>query len=116
VCSVEAAGLRLRRAPLAAALAASRAAVPAVTPAAAAPLVRAGPPHPYVPRTHVVPPAPSGSPRERLSALSGVLSQLEPPAVVGPVDADRAARELLDYLRRSGCLPEAGPARAGGQP
>jgi electron transfer flavoprotein beta subunit len=116
VCSVEAAGLRLRRAPLAAALAASRAAVPAVTPAAAAPLVRAGPPHPYVPRTHVVPPAPSGSPRERLSALSGVLSQHEPPAVVGPVDADRAARELLDYLRRSGCLPEAGPARAGGQP
>jgi hypothetical protein len=71
---------------------------------------------PYSPRTHEVPPAPVGSPRERLSALSGVLSQHEPPAVVGPVDADRAARELLDYLRRSGCLPEAGPARAGGQP
>jgi electron transfer flavoprotein beta subunit len=125
VCSVEAAGLRLRRAPLAAALAASRAPVPAlvpaVTPAAAPSLVRAGPPRPYVPRTHVVPPAPSGSPRERLSALSGVLSQHEPPAVVGPVDADQAARELLDYLRRSGYRPEPdpsqqpGPARAGRQ-
>jgi electron transfer flavoprotein beta subunit len=116
VCSVEAAGLRLRRAPLTAARAASRAPVPVMVPvpAAAPPLVRAGPPRPYVPRTHVVPPAPSGSPRERLSALSGVLSQHEPPAVVGPVDPDRAARELIGYLRRSGYQPQAGPARAGG--
>ncbi len=116
VCSVEAAGIRLRRAPLAAALAASRAVVPALTPAVAPSRVQIGAPRPYSPRLHEVPPAPVGSPRERLAALSGVLTHREPPAVIGPVDAGRAARELMDYLRRSGCVPQAGSLPQEGLP
>lgn len=128
VCSVEAAGVRLRRASLGAALAAARAAIPAAaisaaaipaTPTAAAaprvasaavpaaaaavaPRVRAGAPRRYSPRTREVPPAPAGSARQRLLALSGALAHREPPALIGPVDSGRAASELLAYLRRSG--------------
>jgi electron transfer flavoprotein beta subunit len=116
VCSVEAAGLRLRRAPLAAVLAASRVVIPATVPAVPPSPVRLGVARPYSPRTHRAPPAPVGSPRERLSALSGVLTRREPPAVIGPVDAGRAAGELMDYLRRSGYLPQAGPVRPEGRP
>lgn len=113
VCSVEAAGLRLRRAPLAAVLAASRAVIPAATPAVPPSPVLLGAARPYSPRTHEVPPAPVGSPRERLSALSGALTRREPPAVIGPVGAGRAARELMDYLRRSGYVPSAGSPQEG---
>ena len=63
-----------------------------------------------------MPPAPVGSPRERLAALSGVLTHREPPAVIGPVDAGRAARELMDYLRRSGYVPQAGSLPQKGPP
>jgi electron transfer flavoprotein beta subunit len=105
VCSVEAAGIRLRCASLPAALAARRATVPVVSPAApAAPAatVRLGVPRPYLPRTHVVPAAPVGAARERVLALSGALARHETATVIGPVSPAEAAAELLAYLARTG--------------
>jgi electron transfer flavoprotein beta subunit len=122
VCSVEAAGVRLRRAPLPAVLAARRAAIPVVTPAvppaaARGGDVRLGQPRPYRPRTHAVPPAPAGSAHDRLLALSGVLTGRPAAAVIGPVGAATAAGELLAYLGRAGIHPAGavspGPAAAG---
>ena len=112
VCSVEAAGVRLRRAPFTAALAAAATPIPVATgssasatasPARAA--VHAGSPHPFRPRTHLVA-APAGTTRERLLALTGALAAHDPPRMVGPVDADGAADELLDYLARHGYLDQ----------
>jgi hypothetical protein len=74
--------------------------------------VRIGVPRPYSPRTHEVPAAPAGSPRERLLALSGALTRREPPALIGPADPGRAADELMDYLRRSGYAGRAHAGRA----
>ncbi|MCU1595678.1 MAG: Electron transfer flavoprotein alpha/beta-subunit [Frankiales bacterium] len=106
VCSVEGAGVRLRRASLPASLQAATAAVPvadvAVKPGAVR-VVRAGPSRPR-PR-HL--PAPTGTSRERLLALTGALLSHEPPTVVGPVGAEEAADELLDFLVRQGYLSEA---------
>jgi electron transfer flavoprotein beta subunit len=114
VCSVEAAGLRLRRAAFPAVLASRRAVIPVVAPAAPPPPERAGAPRRYSPRTHVVPAAPAGSPRERLLALTGALTHREPPAMTGPVSPAAAADELLGYLRRAGCAPPgAGTPRTG---
>ena len=105
VLSVEAAGVRLRRASLAAALAAEPAPVAVVHPAgddtARGWDVRLGPPRPYRPRTRPVP-APQGGTRERLVSLTGALSRREPPRIVGPVGAAEAADELLSYLERNG--------------
>jgi electron transfer flavoprotein beta subunit len=112
VCSVEAAGLRLRRPPLAAELASRRAVIPVITPVVPPSRVRIGVPRPYSPRTHEVPAAPAGSPRERLLALSGALTRREPPALIGPADPGRAADELMDYLRRSGYAGRAHAGRA----
>jgi electron transfer flavoprotein beta subunit len=106
VCSVEAAGISLRRAPLDAMLASRRAGVPVVRPAAAAAGSRdrliAGPPRPYRPRTHEVPAAPTGPARERLAELSGVLVQRNPPTLLGPATPEEAAAALLDFLRKTG--------------
>jgi electron transfer flavoprotein beta subunit len=105
VCSVEAAGISLRRAPLDAMLASRRAGVPVVRPAAAVAGSRdrliAGPPRPYRPRTREVPPAPAGSARERLAELSGVLVQRDPPTLLGPASPAEAAEALLSFLRKS---------------
>jgi electron transfer flavoprotein beta subunit len=104
VCSVEAAGVRLRRAPLTAALSVLDAPIPVVVPPAvpAAPArPRLGPPRPYRPPTKVVAP-PRGATRDRLLALTGVLAAQDPPRLVGPVDSATAAGELLDYLERHG--------------
>lgn len=104
VCSVEPGGVRLRRAPLPAALAAEHASVPVVEPAISPtePAVRVGAPRPYRPRTRVQP-APSGdTPHERLVQLAGVLVAHDPPTVVGPTDAGHAADALFDYLDRGG--------------
>jgi electron transfer flavoprotein beta subunit len=110
VCSVEAAGVRLRRASLEAALAAgsseipvaSAAGVPAAVPVAVgAGQVRAGAPRPYRPRTKVVPP-PAGGTHERIVSLTGALVHREPPRVVGPLSPAAAAAELLEFLRRAG--------------
>ena len=114
VCSVEAAGIRLRRAPLPAVLAARTAVIPVVTAGPAAQPVRAGAPRPYSPRTHAVPGVPAGSARERLFALSAVLTQREPPVVVSPASADAAADALLGYLHRAGYALPVDPGTAAG--
>jgi electron transfer flavoprotein beta subunit len=115
VCSVEAAGVRLRRAPFAAALAAVATPIPVATgTTAAAPVaprraaVHAGPPRPYRPRTHLVAP-PAGTTHERLLALTGALAAHDPPRIVGPVNADVAADELLDYLAKHGYFDQSEP-------
>jgi electron transfer flavoprotein beta subunit len=106
VCSVEAAGLWLRRASLPATLAAERAAVPVIPApdaASARPqVVRVGVARPYRPRTHEVPAPPAGAPRERLLSLTGALVDREPPTVIGPVDAGKAADELMAFFERNG--------------
>ena len=103
VLSVEGAGVRLRRAGLEAALAAPALvpAEPVATDVSIHPDLKVGTPRPYRPRTRPVPP-PAGDPHDRLLALTGALSTREPARVVGPVDADAAADELLEYLRRFG--------------
>jgi electron transfer flavoprotein beta subunit len=102
VCSVEAAGVSLRRAPLDAMLASRRAVIPVIRPnTGPGPAVIAGPPRPYRPRTHEVPPAPAGSARERLAELSGVLVQHDPPTLLGPASPAEAAQALLGFLRKS---------------
>ena len=63
------------------------------------------PPRPYRPRTKVVAP-PEGSTRERLLALTGALVTHDPPRLVGPIDADGAVDELVDFLGRHGYLDQ----------
>jgi len=106
VCSVEGAGVRLRRASLPASLAAAAAAVPVVRAAVAPSRVRVVQARPAKPRPRHLPP-PTGSPRERLLQLTGALLAHEPPTVVTPKDAAEAADVLLDYLARHGYLSEA---------
>ena len=122
VCSVEGAGVRLRRASLAGALAAADAAVPvdrstgmtAAGSAAGTGVLHIGATRPYAPRTRVIP-APEGhDPRLRLLALTGALVAHDPPTVVHPADAAEAADVLLSFLARHGYIdaedvaPEAG--------
>ncbi|MGH3096399.1 MAG: mycofactocin-associated electron transfer flavoprotein beta subunit [Streptosporangiales bacterium] len=104
VCSVEPAGVRLRRASLPATLASNAVPVPVVQPRTPPdePSVRVGAPHPYRPRTRVQPPPYGDTPHERLVQLTGVLVAHDPPTVVGPTDAAHAAEALLDYLDRGG--------------
>ena len=112
VCSVEAAGVRLRRADLTGALVAAGAPVPVHRPGAAGrPSMRVRGSRPFVPRPRVVP-APTGTARERLLALTGALSEREPPTVLGPLEPGEAAGILLSYLDRNGFAP-VGPAGAG---
>jgi len=122
VCSVEGAGVRLRRASLAGALAVDDAAVPvdrslgvtAAGSAAGTGGLLIGATRPYAPRTRVIP-APAGhDPRLRLLALTGALVAHDPPTVVHPADAAEAADVLLSFLARHGYIdaddvaPEAG--------
>lgn len=102
VCSVEAAGVRLRRAGLSAALAAASAPVAVHRPALRThSTVRVRSSRPYRPRPRPLP-APTGTARERLLALTGALSEREPPTVLGPLAPAEAAGELLAYLDRNG--------------
>jgi electron transfer flavoprotein beta subunit len=104
VVSVEAAGVRLRRAGLPATLASRRAAIPVVRAAGAAahrtPVLGS---HPYRPRPRELP-GPSGSALRRMLELTGALTERTPPTVLGPLSPGQAADELLGYLRRSGYL------------
>lgn len=105
VCSLEAAGVRLRRAPLTAALGTGDTEVPvASAPAVARETARlrhdGG--RPYRPRTRVVPPPAGAAPRDRLLDLTGALVVHDPPTLVGPIDAAGAVDALLEYLRRHG--------------
>lgn len=112
VCSVEGAGVRLRRASLSGALAAESTAVPVQRPSrpspggpgpAPAPL-HIGVPRAYVPRTRVLPPPEGDDPRIRLLALTGALVAHDPPTVIGPIAAAEAADELIGFLVRHGYL------------
>ncbi|MDQ1361790.1 MAG: electron transfer flavoprotein beta subunit [Acidimicrobiaceae bacterium] len=108
VCSVEGAGVRLRRASLPATLAAGRAAVPTISTRGSADDARVpmavGQVAPYRPRTRVIPPPDSAAPRQRLLSLTGALVAHDPPTIIGPVDAREAADALLAFLDRHGYL------------
>ncbi len=126
VCSVEGAGVRLRRAPLAGALAADLAPTPvdpslevasATGPSGGPGSLHLGPPRPYSPRTRVLPPPEGDDPRLRLLALTGALVAHDPPTVVQPADAAEAAEVLLTYLVRHGYLDgSTAPAPGGTEP
>jgi electron transfer flavoprotein beta subunit len=104
VVSVEAAGVRLRRAGLPATLASRGAAIPVIRTSGAAahrlPLLGA---HPYRPRPHELA-GPSGTALHRTLELTGALVERTPPTVLGPLPPDQAAEELLGYLRRHGYI------------
>ena len=109
VCSVEGAGVRLRRASLSSALAAGSSTIavdsagsPPIAPDGRDTWVRVGTPRPFRPRPRVVPPPAGDDPRIRLLALTGALVAHDPPTVVGPVSAPVAADELLAFLARHG--------------
>jgi electron transfer flavoprotein beta subunit len=105
VCSVEAAGVKLRRASLTASLSAGDQPIPVATapvpPAAGVGALRIRAPEPYRPRTKVVA-APAGDTRDRLLALTGALKAHDPPRLVGPVGPAEGAEELLSYLAAHG--------------
>jgi electron transfer flavoprotein beta subunit len=105
VVSVEAAGVRLRRAGLPATLAGENAAITVAStpPAAAARRIRIIGAHPHRPRPRELP-VPTGSALRRTLELTGALVQRTPPTVIGPLPPDQAASELLAYLRRCGYL------------
>ena len=110
VVSVEAAGVRLRRAGLPATLASGRAAIPVTrAPAAtAAHRIRVLGAHPYRPRPRELA-GPSGTALRRTLKLTGALTERTPPAVLGPLSPGQAADELLGYLRRHGYLAAGDP-------
>jgi len=117
VCSVEGAGVRLRRAPLTGVLAVGRVPTPVDRSLGVAEAAGhghgSGPLHiggtrPYAPRTRVLAPPEGPDPRLRLLALTGALVAHDPPTVVHPADAGEAADVLLAFLARHGYL-EPGP-------
>jgi electron transfer flavoprotein beta subunit len=105
--SVEAAGVRLRRAGLPATLASALAAIPvARAPGTiAARWIRVLGAHPYRPRPRELP-GPSGPALRRTLELTGALTERTPPTVLGPLAPAQAADELLGYLRRHGYLAD----------
>jgi electron transfer flavoprotein beta subunit len=107
VCSVEAAGLRLRRASLMAELGAQRTAVPTASPApvVTAAAVQVGRPASHRPRPRLVPPPAGSDPRERLLELTGALATRSAPTVLGPMPAGEAADVLLHWLAERGYAP-----------
>lgn len=108
VVSVEAAGVRLRRSPMAAAVAAGAADLPVAAPAEHSHGVQVLRVRPHTPRTRLIPPPVAGPPRVRLLELTGALVAHDPPTIVGPVDAARAADVLLEFLQRHGYLGQPG--------
>src|SRR5450755_342708 len=114
VVSVEAAGVRLRRAGLPATLASGLAAIPvARAPGTiAARWIRVLGAHPYRPRPRELP-GPSGPAPRRTLELTGALTERTPPTVLGPLAPAQAADELLGYLRRHGYLTDGDGGFAG---
>jgi electron transfer flavoprotein beta subunit len=107
VVSVEAAGVRLRRADLPSVLGELQAPVPVTHTAAvtAAARVQTLAVHPYRPRPRELP-APAGGKNRRLRELTGALAERTPPTVLGPLSPGAAAEELIGYLRRHGYLED----------
>ena len=104
VVSVEAAGVRLRRAGLPETLASRRAVIPVIdAPPAAGHRVPVLGAHPYRPRPRELA-TPSGTALHRTLELTGALVERTPPTVLGPLSPEQAADELLSYLRRHGYL------------
>ncbi len=104
VVSIEAAGVRLRRAGLPETLASRRAVIPVIdAPAVAGHRVPVLGAHPYRPRPRALP-VPSGTALHRTLQLTGALAERTPPTVLGPLSPEQAADELLGYLRRRGYL------------
>ena len=105
VVSVEAAGVRLRRAGLPEMLASRRAAIPVIHTRVPQPDIGS---RSWVPtRTglgRVSSPVPSGTALHRTLELTGALVERTPPTVLGPLSPEQAADELLGYLRRHGYL------------
>jgi electron transfer flavoprotein beta subunit len=101
VLSVEASGVRLRRAALPAVLRARTAALevlPSPVPYAQDPA--SGTRRPYRPRPKRLPaPAAALSSRDRVLALTGALTERRAPAVLRTTDAAAAADALLQFLR-----------------
>jgi electron transfer flavoprotein beta subunit len=107
VCSVEATGIRPRRAPLPAVLAARRTDVPVVRVDPPGPPdhpVRTVAVRPYRPRPKVLPAPTSDTARERMLALTGTFAQRAVPRTVTVSDPVRAVDELLGFLRANGYL------------
>jgi electron transfer flavoprotein beta subunit len=127
ICSVEGAGVRLRRASLSGALSAEGVPVPVdpspqvaagFDPAVLAPVaggVEIGATAPFRPRTRIVPGPDDDDPRIRVLALTGALAAHDPPTVVEPADATEAVDVLLAFLERHGYLaaPDGTPEGAG---
>ena len=110
VVSVEAAGVRLRRAGLPETLASRRAIIPVIdAPAVAGHRVPVLGSHPYRPRPRELP-VPSGTALHRTLQLTGALAERTPPTVLGPLSPEQAADALLGYLRRRGYLAAGDPA------
>jgi electron transfer flavoprotein beta subunit len=113
VCSVEGAGIRLRRASLSATLAASGAPVglggsdSIPGPEVGDRSVHIGPTRAFAPPPRVLPAPPQDDPRLRLLTLTGALVAHEPPTLIGPVGAVEAADQLLGFLVRHGYLDHA---------
>lgn len=105
VVSVEAAGVRLRRAGLPSTLASGAAVIPVAGMAETTGVsrIRVAGARRYRPRTREIA-GPSGPALRRLHELTGVLDERDPPTVVGPLPPDRAAEALLGYLRHHGYL------------
>ena len=106
VISVEPGAARLRRAPLSGVVAASQAAIETADADAVTGRrvrVRVLRTAPYRPRPRTLPPPSGGSPRDRLLALTGALSERTPPRVVRATP-EEAADELIRYLKNQGYL------------
>lgn len=121
VCTIEAGGVRLRRAALPV-LIASADELPVVErPRVSASRIRVGRPRPYRPQPpHIE--SPTGSAHDRLAQLTGISVTREAPIAVGPLDPPAAADALLEFLARTGYLDapsqcgdpaSAAPARRG---
>lgn len=102
VVSVEAGSARLRRAPLHAVVAARGTTIETVRPSIQPLTGGAVRRSPFRPRARVLPPPPADlSARERILALTGALTEREPPQLL-VLEPDAAADRILDQLRTWG--------------
>jgi electron transfer flavoprotein beta subunit len=120
VCSVEGAGVRLRRASLAGIISDDEP-TPVdlslgVASAGGPGAFHIGPTMAFRPRTRVLAAPVDTDPRLRLLTLTGALVAHDPPTVVEPADAAEATDVLLAFLARHGYLEGVAEGSAGTQP